>query len=142
MLDFIVSFINEIRSYFVPERLTYKVVGECKKCGKGCNHMYSYDEYTEKESDIEINKYIYKREKGKRQNEKYDYKFIDDNRVGLLTVRMKLSAIEKDFKTGESCLREKVIKKSMLIPLQDEHGLYYIKGKRYYLIYQMVEFHF
>ena len=96
-------------------------------------------EYTEKESDIEINKYIYKREKGKRQNEKYDYKFIDDNRVGLLTVRMKLSAIEKDFKTGESCLREKVIKKSMLIPLQDEHGLYYIKGKRYYLIYQMVE---
>ena len=91
-------------------------------------------EYTEKESDIEINKYIYKREKGKRQNEKYDYKFIDDNRVGLLTVRMKLSAIEKDFKTGESCLREKVIKKSMLIPLQDEHGLYYIKGKRYYLI--------
>ena len=91
-------------------------------------------EYTEKESDIEINKYIYKREKGKRQNEKYDYKFIDDNRVGLLTVRMKLSAIEKDFKTGESCLREKVVKKSMLIPLQDEHGLYYIKGKRYYLI--------
>lgn len=49
MLDFIVSFINEIRSYFVPERLTYKVVGECKKCGKCCNHMYSYDEYTEKE---------------------------------------------------------------------------------------------
>ena len=91
-------------------------------------------EYTEKESDIEINKYIYKREKGKRQNEKYDYKFIDDNRVGLLTVRMKLSAIEKDFKTGESCLREKVVKKSMLIPLQDEHGLYYIKGKRYYLM--------
>ena len=91
-------------------------------------------EYTEKESDIEINKYIYKREKGKRQNEKYDYKFIDDSRVGLLTVRMKLSSIEKNFKTGESCLREKIIKQSMLIPLQDEHGLYYIKGKAYYLI--------
>ena len=91
-------------------------------------------EYSEKESDIEINKYIYKREKGKKRNEKFDYKFIDDNRVGLLTVRMKISAIEKDFATGESCLREKIIKKSMLVPLQDEHGLFYIKGKRYHLI--------
>lgn len=52
MLDFIVSIINEIRSYFVPERLTYKITGECKKCGKCCNYMYSIDEYTEKEFKI------------------------------------------------------------------------------------------
>lgn len=96
-------------------------------------------EYTEKESEIEINKYIYKREKGKKRNEKFDYKFIDDSRVGLLTVRMQISSIEKDFTTGESCLREKIIKKSMLVPLQDEHGLFHIKGKKYILIYQMVE---
>lgn len=49
MLDFIVSIINEIRSYFVPERLTYEITGECKKCGKCCNYMYSIDEYTEQE---------------------------------------------------------------------------------------------
>jgi len=49
MPDFILSIINEIRSYFVPERLTYKITGECKKCGKCCNYMYSFDEYTEKE---------------------------------------------------------------------------------------------
>ena len=91
-------------------------------------------EYTEKESDIEINKYIYKREKGKRKNEKFDYKFVDDSRCGLLTVRMKLSAIEKDFKTGDTYLKEKIIKKSMLIPLQDDKGLFCIKGKNYYLI--------
>ena len=30
-------------------------------------------------------------------------------------------------------------KKEMLIPLQDENGYYYIHGKKYYLIYQMVE---
>lgn len=96
-------------------------------------------EYTEKESEIDINKYIYKREKGKRRNEKYDYKMVEDDRVGLLTVRMKISVPEKDFKTGENILREKIIKKSMLIPLQDENGMFYIKGKRYHLIYQMVE---
>ena len=27
----------------------------------------------------------------------------------------------------------------MLIPLQDEEGYFYIKGKKYYLIYQLVE---
>ena len=31
------------------------------------------------------------------------------------------------------------MKKSMLIPLQDEEGYFYIKGKKYYLIYQLVE---
>lgn len=96
-------------------------------------------EYTEKESDIEINKYIYKRDKGKRKNEKFDYKFVDDSRFGLLTVRMKLSAVEKDFNTGDNYLKEKIIKKSMLIPLQDDKGLFYINGKNYYMIFQMVE---
>lgn len=49
MPDFIISFINEISSYFVTEKLTYTVTGECKKCGKCCNYMYSVDTYTEKE---------------------------------------------------------------------------------------------
>ncbi len=52
MLDFIFIIINEIRSYFVPEKVTYDVIGECKKCGKCCNYMYSYDTYTEKEFKI------------------------------------------------------------------------------------------
>ncbi len=52
MLDFLFVIINEIRSYFVPERVIYKVEGECKKCGKCCNYMYSYDTYTEKEFKI------------------------------------------------------------------------------------------
>lgn len=90
--------------------------------------------YTEKESEIDINRYIYKREKGKKSNEKYDYKMVEDNRVGLLTVRMEISSVEKDFKTGEMKKIKKPIKKSMLIPLQDDEGLFYIKGKRYHLI--------
>ena len=50
MFDFIFSIINEIRSYFVPEKQVYEVTGECKKCGKCCNYMYSVDTYTEKEA--------------------------------------------------------------------------------------------
>lgn len=49
MFNSIINLINEIKSYFVPEKLQYEIVGECKKCGKCCNYMYSFDTYTEKE---------------------------------------------------------------------------------------------
>jgi Fe-S-cluster containining protein len=49
MIHLIFNIINEIKSYFVPENVTYQVVGECKKCGKCCNYMYSFDTYTEAE---------------------------------------------------------------------------------------------
>ena len=52
MFDLIKSIFYEFLSYFVPERLTYKITGECKKCGKCCNYMYSVDTYTEKEFEI------------------------------------------------------------------------------------------
>lgn len=52
MIDFIKSLIFEYLSYFVPEKLNYEVTGECKKCGKCCNYMYSIDTYTEKEFKI------------------------------------------------------------------------------------------
>ena len=43
---------NEILSYFVPENINYEITGECKKCGKCCRYMYSFDTYTEKEFKI------------------------------------------------------------------------------------------
>jgi len=49
MFDSIVTLINEIKSHFVAEKLTYEIVGECNKCGKCCNYMYSFDTYSEKE---------------------------------------------------------------------------------------------
>lgn len=52
MLDFFKSVFYEIKSYFVPEKILYQVTGECKKCGKCCNYMYSIDTYTEKEFKI------------------------------------------------------------------------------------------
>ena len=105
-------------------------------------------EYTEKQSEIDINKYIFKREKKKKKNEKFDYKFLEDNRFGKLTVFLEVTLMEKEkVEDEEGKLKEtgKLVKhvykhkKEMLIPLQDENGYYYIHGKKYYLIYQMVE---
>lgn len=95
--------------------------------------------FTEKMSEIEINKFIFKRTKGRKKSEKYDYKFIEDSRLGLLTVRLKLTNEETDFTTNKIVKKEAIISKSILIPIQDEDGFYFIKGKRYYLIYQLVE---
>ena len=50
--DKIKSNIYEFLSYFVPQKVTYYITGECKKCGKCCNYMYSADTYTEKEFKI------------------------------------------------------------------------------------------
>lgn len=96
-------------------------------------------EYTEKESEIDINKHIFKRDKKKKKKDRFDYKFISDDRVGKLTVHLKITLKETDVKTGETFIHTYPIKKSMLIPLQDEEGYFHIKGKKYYLIYQMVE---
>lgn len=49
MLNLLLNIINEARSYFVPEKIQYEIVGECKKCGKCCNYMYSFDTYTPEE---------------------------------------------------------------------------------------------
>lgn len=96
-------------------------------------------EYTEDEANIDINKYIFKRKKKRRKKERYDYKFINDNRYGRLTVHIQISANEVDQRTGESTVRQKNLKKQMLIPLQDEEGYYFINGKKYYIIYQLVD---
>ena len=48
-MSLIFNIINEIKSYFVPEKISYKITGECKKCGKCCNYMYSFDTYNEQE---------------------------------------------------------------------------------------------
>ena len=52
MFDLIKAIYYELLSEFVPEKLSYEITGECKKCGKCCNYMYSKDTYTEKEFKI------------------------------------------------------------------------------------------
>ena len=49
MLNLLINIKNEFLSYFVPEKVKYEIIGECKKCGKCCRYMYSFDTYTENE---------------------------------------------------------------------------------------------
>jgi len=39
----------EIKSYFVPQKVRYRLEGQCLKCGDCCRYMYSVDTYTEDE---------------------------------------------------------------------------------------------
>ncbi len=96
-------------------------------------------DYTEEESAIEINKHIFKREKKRKKNERFDYKYVNDDRYGKLTTKIEITVKEKNPDTGETFEHVYPFTKAMLIPLQDEDGYLYIKGKKYYLIYQMVE---
>lgn len=52
IFHFFQNIYNEFLSYFVPENIKYEIVGKCKKCGKCCRYMYSFDTYTEKEFKI------------------------------------------------------------------------------------------
>ena len=96
-------------------------------------------EYTEDESKIDINRYIFKREKRARQKDKVDYKMISDNRCGSLSVWIQITLPVKDPKTKQVQIHQKMVKKSILVPLQDDDGSYYVKGRKYTLIYQLVE---
>lgn len=96
-------------------------------------------DFTDKESEIDVNRYIFKREKKKKKKERFDYKFVADDRFGKLTVHIQITIKEKNPTTGEMFEHVYPIKKDMLVPLQDDAGYYYIHGKKYYLIYQLVE---
>lgn len=96
-------------------------------------------EFNTRESEIDINKHIFKRTKKVPKKQQYDYKLINDDRVGLLTVHLRITVPEKDPKTGQIRIREKLINKDLLVPIVDEDGNLFINGKKYYLIYQLVE---
>lgn len=87
-----------------------------------------YD-YIDDESKIDINNYITKRKKNKKKGDKTKYMYLEDSRYGELELRFKLEC------KGEST----IIKKKLLIPVPDENGYYTIKGKKYFLLYQLVE---
>lgn len=71
-------------------------------------------EYTEKESSIDINNHIFKREKKKKKKDRHDIKIIDDDRCGKLTVYFDVTMLETDPTTGTTTYQRYPIKKSML----------------------------
>lgn len=96
-------------------------------------------DYSESEWDIDINKFIFKREKKRKKKDRYDLKFVDDDRYGCLTVTIQITVDEYDAEVKDIVMHQKIIRKQMLIPLQDADGCYFIKGKKYHIIYQLVD---
>ena len=95
--------------------------------------------YTDKMSEIDVNKYIFKRNRNVKQKEKYDFKYIDESYLGLLTVRVRLTVETVDPKLNETVKKQQIITKSMLIPIKDDDGCYLLNGQKVYTIYQLVE---
>ena len=81
------------------------------------------------ESKIDYYKYITSRKKTRKKNKNVKYHFIKDNRVFEITMFFKLEV------HGEV----KYIKKSILLPKKDKNNYYMLKGKRYFLLYQLVD---
>lgn len=96
-------------------------------------------EYDECESEIDINRYIRTRRKTKSAKDRVKLKYISDERYNVLTVRYKITAKAEDSRPDDTRMKEIVREKKMLIPVIDDNGFMYLKGKRYSLWYQLVE---
>ena len=96
--------------------------------------------YKDKENDIKMQDYQRSRMVGgKKVNEDPIHIMnIPENRIGELTIHYELS-IDVKQDDGTTKMMRKKYTKNILIPLKDEEGYYTLKGKRYILMYQLVD---
>lgn len=88
---------------------------------------YTWDD---KETNFDINDHVIRRNKNKNKV----IKNIADTRCGVMYVTIEVSGKDKN----DNYITKRFVK-PIIIPLQDKHGYYMIKGKKCYLIYQMVD---
>ena len=85
-------------------------------------------EYIDDETKINPSDYIRTR-KSKTKRNNYEYQYIDDSRLGELRLKFLLDC------KGDS----KIFTKNILVPLQTEDGHFLLKGKKYFMLYQLVD---
>lgn len=86
-----------------------------------------YD-YISDEKLIDLNDYITTRRKSKKKVDT-KYMYLQDSRYVELRLKFRLN-----------CKGEKaIVEKKILLPVPDENGYYTIKGKKYFLLYQLVD---
>ena len=81
------------------------------------------------ESKIDYSKYITTRKKKRKKDGNIKYHFIKENRVMELTMNFR---IDVNNETAH-------VTKSILLPKKDKNNYYMLKGKKYFLLYQMVD---
>ena len=81
------------------------------------------------ESKIDFNKYITTRKKVKKKDMNIRYQYMHPDRCMELTINFKIHV------KGE----EAVIQKNILVPKLDENNYFIIRGKKYFLLYQLLD---
>ncbi len=82
------------------------------------------------EEKYDINDHVIRRNSNKNKI----IKNIAETRCGVLYIDIEVSGLDKN-----GVLKVHYLKKPLIIPIQDDDGYYLIKGKKCYLIYQMVD---
>ena len=95
--------------------------------------------YIDKSSEIKMNDYQRTRmTNGKKEQEEPLNMYMAESNVGELNIHYELS-IDVKQEDGSIKIESKKYTKKILIPLKDEEGYYMLKGKRYILMYQLVD---
>lgn len=112
------------------------ILNGCKSLNVVRYIEYVDHEYIEDERQIDLDSYVRRRKR--KKNSKLHGKVVDDkdkivtmydSRYSELRVRFKLSC------DGKS----EIITRKFLIPTRDRFGYFLIKGKRFFMIYQLVD---
>ena len=87
-------------------------------------------EWVPDEDKYDINDHVIRRNSNKNKA----IKNIAETRCGVMYIDAEVSGVDKNGIT-----KVHYIKKPIIIPIEDKNGYYLIKGKKCYLIYQMVD---
>lgn len=96
-------------------------------------------EYNSDESTIDINDFIIKRNKKRKKKDRVNYKFTADERYGSLTANIQITVEDPVPKDGVKQIQQCTLPVKILVPIKDEDGYFTIKGKKYLMIYQLVD---
>lgn len=87
-------------------------------------------EWVPDEDKYDVNDHVIRRNSNKNKV----IKNVTETRCGVMYIDAEVSGLDKN-----GVMKVHYIKKPIIIPIQDDDGYYFIKGKKCYLIYQMVD---
>lgn len=125
------------------ERPLHELLIECFKSLEMVENIKIISwEYDDNE-DHDINQYVRIRTKIKNKGKKNKkeiprVKYMKDTRFGSLTIKIELSC-RTTAKNGIVDEQRMYITRRLIVPTFDENGYLFINGKKYYLLYQLLE---
>lgn len=88
-------------------------------------------EFTDDEKKVDLSEYnaLTRKSKSKKKEKVYKYRSMQDSRYGEITLKFELHC------KGET----KRLDKKLILPIPDDDGYYTINGKKYIMIWQLVD---